>query len=293
MRATIIKATLRLLSLLPLPVTHAIGTVIGYILIFFPNRSYQITQTNIQQCLPELSTSQQQKLVKESLIEMGKSITETGYIWLRPKADTLNLITKVSGQEYLKSAMSESRGTIIAAPHLGAWELIGLYCSEIFPMTILYRPPRLKKLDQLIRTAREKNGAKLVPTNTQGVRNLYKALANNELIGILPDQDPGKNGGTFAPFFKTPTNTMLLLSRLARKNHTPVIFCYTERMPKGKGFHLHFIPANPKVSDKNPQTAATYLNSDIEKCVRKLPQQYQWSYKRFRSRPAGERNIYD
>jgi len=126
----------------------------------------------------------------------------------------------------------------------------------------------------------------------KGVKSLYKALACNELIGILPDQDPGKNGGIFAPFFNIQTNTMLLLSRLATKNCTPIIFCYAERMPRGKGFHLHFIPANKKISDKNSQIAATGLNADIEKCIRQLPQQYQWSYKRFRNRPEGEKRIY-
>lgn len=292
MRATIIKVTLRLLSLLPLPITHAIGTIIGYALVVIPNRNHQITKANIKLCLPELSALQQKKLAKKSLIEMGKSISEMGYIWFRPKAHILKLIIKVSGQEHLRSAMAENRGTIIAAPHLGTWELIGLYCSESYPMTILYRPPRLHQLDQMIRTAREKNGAKLVPTNTKGVKSLYKALANNELIGILPDQDPGKNGGIFAPFFNTQTNTMLLLSRLSIKSHTPVIFCYAERLPRGKGFHLHFIPANPEVSDKSPQTAATYLNADIEKCVRQLPEQYQWSYKRFRRRPEGGSKVY-
>ncbi len=292
MRTTIIQAILKLLSLLPLPVIHKIGAIVGYCLVIFPNKSRQIIQTNIQLCFPELLTAQRKKLVKKNMIEMGKGITEMGYLWLRPKTDCLKLIHKVSGEKHLIDAMAQGRGTIIAAPHLGAWEIIGLYCSESFPMTILYRPPRLRQLDQLIRTAREKNGAKLVPTNAKGVKSLYKALANSELIGILPDQDPGKNGGTFAPFFNIQTNTMLLLSRLARKNDTPVIFCYAERISKGKGFHLHFIPASPQVSTENPQTAATYLNADIEKCVRQLPEQYQWSYKRFRNRPEGENNIY-
>ncbi|MCF6235404.1 MAG: lysophospholipid acyltransferase family protein [Gammaproteobacteria bacterium] len=292
MRTTLIKVILKLLSLLPLPIAHAIGAVIGYGLAIFPNKSRQITQTNIQLCFPEFSALQQQDLVKKSLIEMGKSITEIGYLWLRPKTDILKLIHEVSGKKHLIEAMKQNRGAIIAAPHLGTWEVIGLYCSENFPMTILYRPPRLKKLDNMIRTARQKNGAKLVPTTAKGVKSLYKALACNELIGILPDQDPGKNGGIFAPFFNIQTNTMLLLSRLATKNCTPIIFCYAERMPRGKGFHLHFIPANKKISDKNSQIAATGLNADIEKCIRQLPQQYQWSYKRFRNRPEGEKRIY-
>ena len=292
MRTTIIKSILRLLSLLPLPITHKVGAIIGYGLANFPNKSRQTTQTNIQLCFPELSTLQQKKLVKKSLIEMGKSMTETGYLWLRPKKDVLKLIHKVSGQKYLIEAIKQNRGTIIAAPHLGAWEIIGLYCAEKFPMTILYRPPRLKELDKMIRTARQKNGAKLVPTTTKGVKSLYKALAANELIGILPDQDPGKNGGIFAPFFNIQTNTMLLLSRLATKNCTPILFCYAERMPRGRGFHLHFIPGNQEISAKNPQTAATNLNIGIERCIRRLPQQYQWSYKRFRNRPEGEKKIY-
>ncbi len=292
MRAFIIKVILKLLSLFPLPIAHVIGSIIGYSLATFPNKSRKVTQTNIQLCFPELSTFHQQQLVKKSLIEMGKSMAEMGYLWLRPKAQCLKLIHRVSGKEHLISAMAQNRGAIIAAPHLGSWELIGLYCSESFPMTILYRPPRLHQLDEMVRTARQKNGAKLVPTTTKGVKSLYKALANGELIGILPDQDPGKNGGIFAPFFNIQTNTMQLLSRLAIKNHTPVIFCYAERMPKGKGFHLHFIPASQKTSDKEPNTAATHLNADIEKCIRQLPEQYQWSYKRFRSRPEGENKIY-
>ncbi len=292
MRAIAIKLILRLLSLLPLPIAHIVGTILGRALFYLPNQSRQTTQTNIRLCFPELPAQQQRTLIKNSLIEMGKSISEMGYLWFRPKSDCLKLISKVSGEKYLHEAMQKNRGIIIAAPHLGAWEIIGLYCADIYPITILYRPPKIEQLDKMIRTARQKNGAKLVPTNSHGVKSLYKALSDGELIGILPDQDPGKNGGIFAPFFNIETNTMLLLSRLAKKNDSPVIFCYAERLPKGKGFHLHFIPANHKVSDAQPLIAATTLNSEIEKYVRKIPEQYQWSYKRFRSRPKGENRIY-
>ena len=47
-----------------------------------------------------------------------------------------------------------------------------------------------------------------------------------------------------------------------------------------------------KAGESDPERAAAALNRGVEQCVRQLPHQYQWSYKRFRKRPAGEREIY-
>ena len=135
-------------------------------------------------------------------------------------------------------------------------------------------------------------GAKLVPTDASGVRALFQAAARNEMIGILPDQDPGAQGGVFAPFFGLQTNTMTLLPRLMQKTGATVIISYAQRLPRGQGFHLHFVPL-PAVSDPDDiQAIATALNQGVEECIRQSPAQYQWSYKRFKTRPAGEVGFY-
>jgi KDO2-lipid IV(A) lauroyltransferase len=95
-----------------------------------------------------------------------------------------------------------------------------------------------------------------------------------------------------APFFNLPANTMTLLPRLAAKTGAAVIFCYAERLSKNRGFHLHFLPGSAQIGHADPLTGATALNAGIETCVRRLPEQYQWSYKRFKIRPPGTPRYY-
>jgi len=147
-------------------------------------------------------------------------------------------------------------------------------------------------MDSIIRNSRERAGAKLVPTDRGGVKSLYTALGIGELIGILPDQDPGHDAGVFAPFFGIQANTMTLLSRLAAKTESSVIFAYAERLSFGRGYKIRFIKGSEDINQKDTVISCTAINADVEKCVRALPDQYLWAYKRFRCRPEGETHLY-
>ncbi|MCK4587813.1 MAG: lysophospholipid acyltransferase family protein [Gammaproteobacteria bacterium] len=291
-RAFLAKLLLRILSWFPLSVAHGLGRLIGRFFNSYSNELSRIARRNIELCFPELNEQQRSELVRESLMQTGMAILECGALWLWPVERVLKKVRKVSGWELMEKARSEGKGVVFAAPHLGAWEVIGLYSAKRSPMTCMYRPPKLTGLNQLIRKGRGRSGVALVPTDAGGVRALYKALSRGELVGILPDQDPGRGAGVFAPFFGIQANTMTLLSRLAGKSNTTVFMAYAERLPKGQGYHIHIMPAPECLADKDPVTAATCLNGAVEKCVRTLPGQYQWAYRRFKNRPEGEGRLY-
>lgn len=292
MRARLIRRLLRALAVLPLPLAHATGTLIGGGLLIAPNQLRRVSAINVPLCWPELGAAQQRRLINASLIEAGKTMCEAGALWLWPGERTLRLVRAVSGEEHLRNALALGKGAILAVPHLGAWEMIGLYCSHHYPMTSLYRPPRLAEMDTLVRHGRERLGAKLVPADAGGVRALYQALGRGELVGMLPDQEPGAGNGVFAPLFGVPANTMVLLSRLAIKTGAAVIFGYAERVPGGRGYHLHFFPAPPAINQAPIENSVGVMNAMVEDLIRRSPQQYQWGYKRFRTRPAGDEKIY-
>jgi KDO2-lipid IV(A) lauroyltransferase len=148
-------------------------------------------------------------------------------------------------------------------------------------------------MGKLMRATRERFGARLVSADNTGIRALYKALERGEMVAILPDQVPSaRSGSVFAPFFGIPASTMVLLSRLAVKTGAPVMFAYAERLPRGRGYHLHFLPAPPDVNHGDLESSAATVNAMVEKCVRAAPDQYQWVYKRFRVRPAGDKAFY-
>lgn len=292
MRAMLARSLLWLSSLLPLRLNHALGSWLGNAIYRYSGKSRRLAQRNIALCFPDMTDEQREILVKDSLREMGKAMLESGPLWLWAPHRVLARVRQVSGAELVEQAMAAGKGVIITAPHLGAWEVVGLYCSAHWPITSLYRPPRLAGLDNFIRRGRERAGARLVPTDASGVRALFKALGQGQMVGILPDQDPGREGGVFAPFFGIPASTMTLLSRLAGKSGAVVLFAYAERLPGGAGYHMHFLPASEGVTDADLAQAAASLNAGVETCVRQLPSQYQWAYKRFKTQADPDHSLY-
>lgn len=290
MRARLIKALLRLFASFPLPLNHALGTLLGGLLILVPNDLRRTTHANLRRCFPDLSAGARRRLAWRSLIETGKTITETGPLWCWDAQRALALVREVRGKELLDAALARGGGAIVNTPHLGCWEMAGLWGAAHYPMTTLYRRPRLVELDTMVRQARERLGTEYVPADAAGVRRLYQALKENRLVGMLPDQDPGAGGGSFAPFFGVPANTMTLLSRLARKTQAPVVFAYCERLPWGRGYRLHFEAGLPALNSGSLEESVAAVNAGVEACVRALPEQYQWGYKRFKTRPTGEAN---
>lgn len=292
MKIQLLKFVILLTSYLPLKLAHGIGTLIGWIYQVKPSKMKRVAQVNIERCFPELDTNQQHQLLQDTLLETGKLISEMGIMWGRDASSVLSLVKSVEGEELIQQAIQQKRGVLLAMPHIGSWELVALYCAKHFPMTTLYRPPKLKGFDQKIRQARQRTGATLVPTDNTGVRALSRALKNAEVVGILPDQEPGTGKGLFANFFNIPTYTMSLLPRMASKFNSQVIYGYAERLPAGRGFKIVFKAPSQNLPDNNLQTATEIMNNDIEQLVRQHPAQYQWIYKRFKTRPEGEAAFY-
>jgi len=292
MREQLIKALVHLLAHLPLGCLHQIASWTGRYYAKDSNKHSAVTLRNIELCFPELTSEQHQQLKKETLIEGSKTLLECCKIWLGSRDVASALIQQVSGEEHLKAGLDQGKGVILVAPHLGNWELLGVYCAPRYPMTNLYRPPRMASLNSIVLNGRQRYQQKLAPTDAKGIRLLYKVLAKNEVIGILPDQDPHTNNGLFAPFFGIQAKTMTLLSRLVQKSGATVLLVYVERLPDSKGFHLQFIPAPAEVSSADTQTSVIAINKMIEDAVRTIPAQYQWNYKRFATRPEGEVGFY-
>ena len=279
---------------LPLWIVQPLGALIGRMTAILPSPERRYAWANLTLCFPGKPAAERRALARRSLVESGKTLSEMPRVWLRPPSETLALVREERGREHLDRALGEGRGLIVAGPHLGNWEVAGVYLQSLGPVTILYRPPRQAMLEAPMRLGRGAAGAKVVPIDGSGIRALYRALSRGEMVGILPDQQPrSEAAGVFAPFFGTPALTMTLLGRLANKSGAPVVFYFAERLPRAAGYRLHWRAAPEGIGDADPVAAATALNLGVEECVRCCPEQDQWGYRRFRVRPYGGPNPYN
>jgi len=291
-KAKLVIVLLKLLAILNLKNAQRLGSCIGRFLWMGDSRSTQATKDNIELCFPELSTEAQQKLIKQSLIETGKLFAEFGMVWEWPTEKTLSQIRAVKGKEYLDDIVAKGKGVIVLAPHHGNWEMVGLYLSTLRPMAALYKPPKIKALETYMSRVRGRHGSELVPTNKRGVIRLFSILSNKGMVGILPDQVPGGNGGVNAPFMGVPANTIKLVARLINRTGCEVVSLCAERLPNAEGFEMIFRPADPEIYSDDVETSVAGLNRSVEHCIRDNPSQYQWEYKRFKGTRINGNKVY-
>ena len=283
------RSLVRALARLPLPLLHTCGDLVGRVIAWFPNRQRRNALINLTLHSPNRRAKELIRARNRGLRELGKTLFETAPLWLKPPSDALSLIRDVRGGDLLRR--QPGRGLIVLSPHIGAWELAGLYLSAQGPTAIFYKPQRL--LDELIVGARKRAGATLAPITARGIRMLLNALERGDYAGILPDQEPREDkGAVYAPLFGIPAYTMLLVNRLARRSGVPVIFMIAERLPRSAGYRIHCLQAPDGIDSDDDVTAAAALNLGIERCIAICPDQYLWSYRRFRRRPSGGRRVY-
>ena len=281
------------LALLPLSWSRKLGRSIGLYQWRQGRKSKATRNTirNIEACFPQLDKQTQEDLSRESLIHTGYALAEMGMSWLWKPARTLKLVKSVKGEELLTEQFATGKGVLLIAPHLGNWEIMNLYLSQRYPVTAMYKPPRLEMVDKLIKRMRARLGSHMAPANASGIRMVLKGLRRPEVVGILPDQEPEDNGGVFAPFFGVEAWTMKLLPQLAAQTKVRVLCGYAARLPDG-GYELRFSDAGPDIYSKDVAVSAAAMNAAIERCVLEAPEQYQWEYRRFQTRPDGKKGFY-
>ncbi|GIX35002.1 MAG: lipid A biosynthesis lauroyl acyltransferase [Lysobacteraceae bacterium] len=277
---------------LPLPLLHRLAAGLAGWSRRVGSREARVARVNLAVCFPELDEDARERRLREVLWHTACTVLECARIWTRPPVRSLDWVVEVEGMEHLEAARAGGRGVIVAAPHLGNWELFGHFLAACGPLTIVYRRPQWAPAESILLQGRGGAGVEQLPAQPSSVRGMLRALAQGRLLGILPDQQPKLGEGVFAPFLGRPALTMTLLSRLAARSGAAVVFGFARRLPASRGFAVHFLPAPDGIDADDPVLAAAALNAGIEACLARAPAQYQWTYKRFSRPPPGLTNPY-
>ena len=273
----IFKTIFKAFGILSLPSLHRLGAALGWLIYWCTPKSAVTIKKNIEISGLAKNAQQFKQILNTNIAESGKAVLETIGIWQKKEAALLPLVKQVYGWEIVKNALQRGKGIIFLTPHLGCFEIAPIFYGSKHPITVLYRPPKLKFLHQFIVQGRTRTGIKLAQANASGVRKLMQALKRNEAIGILPDQIPAAGEGEWADFFGRPAYTMTLASKLAEKTGATVIMAFAERLKNGEGYDIHITKLESIVT-------AQLLNTSVEQQIALMPCQYLWRYDRYKQR---------
>ena len=254
-------------------------------------RLRRVTRLNLRAVFPEMDAEQRNRVGRSSMTHYVKGIFEAGMLWHWPLEKMYKLFDGVEGMQHVEEARRAGKGLIVAAPHYGSWEMLNLYLHSKGKAAILYKPSKHPDVDALLRDKRSRAGAEMVPATGSGLKRMYKLLKDGFYVALLPDQEPSRGSGAFAPFFGIEALTGVLLPRMAQRTGAPAIFAVCERR-KGGRYRVHLFKADEALYSDNKRAALTAVNHGIEQCINVDIDQYLWAYKRFRNRPEGEESFY-
>lgn len=269
---------LRLIGKLPLPLLHALGTVLGWAI-------YGISPTyrrNLRANLDQAGYTDP-RIRREAIASAGRMLAELPALWFRPHAEVAALVREVVGVEQAFAAHARGTPLLLLTPHMGCFEVTSQYAAMHMPITVLYRPPRLGWLEPLMLAGRSRANVYLVPADVTGVREVFRALKRGEAVGFLPDQVPGQGEGEWAEFFGRPAYTMTLAAKLAEREGVLCFLAFGRRLPRGRGYAIVLRRLPPALPGERP---TRHLNRALEELVRECPGQYLWSYNRYKT-PKG------
>ncbi len=281
-----------MLSLLPAAGPYRLGRRLAGLWMRLSPTKRNTTARNLRRCYPQHGEETLGRLARESFVHYVASVLEAGHNWYWPVDRLASRCEAFVGRELFETCLNSGRGLMVLAPHCGAWEYLGMFLQQYPDIAILYRPPDDPRLNQALLERRKRGGGHLLPANARGVRALFAHLRKGHGAGVLPDQEPSRGHGRFAPFFEVPALTGVLAARIARKTGCHVLLGVAQRLEGGR-YRVHMLPAEEEtIAGEDLDAALAAVNRGVETCVAIDPAQYLWSYKRFKTRPEGEPPFY-
>ncbi|ROQ44020.1 lysophospholipid acyltransferase [Pseudomonas putida] len=291
-KGALMVGALRLFAKLPWGAVQRVGAAIGWIMWKVPNSSRNVVRINLAKCFPEMDPAERERLVGRTLMDIGKSFTESACAWIWPAQRSIDLVREVEGLEVLHEALASGKGVVGITSHLGNWEVLNhFYCSQCKPI-IFYRPPKLKAVDDLLREQRVQLGNRVAASTKEGILSIIKEVRKGGQVGIPADPEPAESAGVFVPFFATKALTSKFVPNMLAGGKAVGVFLHALRLPDGSGFKVILEAAPDAMYSTDVETSAAAMSKVVERYVRAYPSQYMWSMKRFKKRPPGEARWY-
>ncbi|MBI1422081.1 MAG: hypothetical protein GC149_01360 [Gammaproteobacteria bacterium] len=281
---------LYLTTLLPYRTLLGISRVLGLLGYYVMPQRRRTMRTNIRLTHPDLDEAATRQLLKQTFYFASLMLFEMIWGWWASDKKMRPLV-RFEGMENLREAEAQGKGVILLGGHYSHIDILGRFMAyESGNLYSTYKPAH-NRLFELIMTRNRRRMNKGIVASSD-MRRILKLLKQNQIIWYAPDQDFGSEPSVFAPFMGIQTATLTMTARLAKASGAPVLPLYCEQLPALQGYLVRVGPALQPFPSGDDVQDATTINAAIEQQVRRVPAQYLWGHRRFKTRPRGEPQFY-
>jgi KDO2-lipid IV(A) lauroyltransferase len=278
---------LKPISLLPYPLLYGLSDFFFVILYYLIPYRKKVVMSNLAKAFPEKSEAELKiicrkfyrhfcDLVLESIKNFSISDTEA-----RKRFVTVN-------PELINDYAAKGQSVIVSGGHYTNWELWAISGPQVLKPTMLgiYKKLSNKYFDQKMRESRGKFGMKLIRTLDI---NEYLKKNQDELKGVVLafDQSPSDpKKCVWIKFMGMETGALYGTEKFAKEHNFPVIYGRMNKLKRGYYSISYELIAEPPYSFESGEILQR-LHDELEKDIRKAPEYWLWTHKRWKhKRPA-------
>ena len=276
-----------LLHWLPLRGLRALGAGLGRLLYRFGRERRSVVLTNLRLCFPELGEAEREALARRHFVAFAQSALDRSLGWWAPQ-DRLERIIRIRGIEHLTER--GDRPTIMLCPHFVGLDAGATRISMYLTACSVFSQQKNPVFNRLLYHGRTRFNPALLLSRKEGMRKIVKSMKDGYPFYYLPDMDFGRKESIFVPFFGVPAATIPALSRLVRLTGAQVVPCIARMVPDG--YEVEVMPPWDNFPGDSVEADTEFMNRFIENQVLRMPEQYYWVHRRFKTRPPGEQKVY-
>lgn len=276
-----------LLHWLPLPALRGLGWLIGRLLYAVGRERRQVALTNLRLCFPEKTEAEREGIARKHFIAFSRAVLDRTLGWWASKERVERLI-RVHGSEHLLNL--EGRPLLILAPHFVGLDAGAVRISILGKACSVYSNQKNPVFNKLLYDGRRRFSDILLLSRQDGMRKIVRAMKDGYPFYYLPDMDFGPEDSIFVPFFGVQAATIPGVARLVRLTGARVVACVTRQV--ADGYEVEVSPPWENFPGESVEADTALVNRFIESQVLRMPEQYFWLHKRFKTRPPGEQRFY-
>jgi len=273
---------LRQLARLPYGALRRVGNVCGDLAYVLAAPRRRVTLVNLRLCFPDMSEDARRGLARAHFRCFMRSFIDRFVVWFEPE-QRLRTLVALHGVEHYDPW--RGRPVIMLAPHFVGIDAGGMRFQADWPGASMYANQKSRALTEAMTRGRTRFGHSHILLRNDGLRPALRLIRKGVPFYFLPDMDLGPRDAVFVPFFGVPAATVTSLARLAKMTGA-VVIPFVTRMTD-TGYVAQLYPAWEDFPGDDEVAATRRMNAFIEERVREMPEQYLWSHRRFKTRPAG------
>lgn len=282
------RLLLSTLAYTPKPLAFALAKLYSKLFDRAAPRLRRSGMRNLEFAMPHLDHTQRKQIIDG----VFRSIARMAVTFSRfPQftKENIHQWIRYEGFEHFEDALKQGKGVLFYTAHLGNWELSAVaHALMSQPMHVIVRPLDNPLLDGLAGRYRAHCGNHII--EKKDARPILRALAANQAVGILADQNAAPEEGEFVEFFGQAACAHTGFARIAAHAGAPVIPGYAIWSEVEQRYILRFYAPIAMSGDAQQDTQS--LHRQLESVIREYPDQWLWIHRRWKTRPPGEPPLY-